>query len=58
MGGVGTEALLQAIVDYVPSPVDVEGFTPDEPTVGFVFKTVSDQFGKYSFEGRQRQHHL
>ena len=49
IGGVGTEALLQAIVDYVPSPADVEGITPDEPTVGFVFKTVSDQFGKYSF---------
>ena len=49
IGGVGTEALLQAIVDYVPSPADVEGITPNEPTVGFVFKTVSDQFGKYSF---------
>ena len=47
--GVGTEALLQAIVDYVPAPSDVEGINPAGPTAGFVFKTVSDQFGKYSF---------
>ena len=43
--GVGTEALLQAIVDYVPAPEDKSG----DPAVGFVFKTLSDQFGKYSF---------
>ncbi|MBR6311439.1 MAG: elongation factor G [Oscillospiraceae bacterium] len=47
--GVGTEALLQAIVDYVPAPSDVEGIDPNGTTAGFVFKTVSDQFGKYSF---------
>ena len=47
--GVGTEALLQAIVDSVPAPSDVEGINPAGPTAGFVFKTVSDQFGKYSF---------
>ena len=47
--GLGTEALLQAIADYVPSPDQVEGINPDGPTVGFVFKTVSDQFGKYNF---------
>ncbi len=42
--GIGTEALLQAIVDYVPAPEEKEG-----PATAFVFKTVSDQFGKYSF---------
>ena len=41
---VGTEALLQVICDYVPAPEEKEG-----PTTAFVFKTVSDQFGKYSF---------
>jgi len=49
MSGVGTEALLRAIVDYVPNPAETEGIDPAGPTVGFVFKTVSDQFGKYSF---------
>ena len=48
IAGIGTEALLQAIVDYVPAPVDMEGVDPNGPTAGFVFKTVSDQFGKYS----------
>ncbi len=49
MLNVGTEALLQGIVDYVPSPDEMEGIDPNGPTLGFVFKTVSDQFGKYSF---------
>ena len=47
--GVGTQALLQAIVDYVPSPDEVEGIDPNGATAGLVFKTVSDQFGKYNF---------
>ena len=46
--GLGTLAILQAIVDYVPAPVDMEGIDPAAPVSGFVFKTVSDQFGKYS----------
>ena len=45
MAGIGTEAVLQAICDYVPAPA----VDPAAPTLGFVFKTVSDQFGKYSF---------
>ncbi len=45
MSNVGTEAVLQAVCDYVPAPEDKSA----EPTCGFVFKTVSDQFGKYSF---------
>ena len=47
--GVGTEVLLRAIADYVPDPSEAEGIKVDGPTVGFVFKTISDQFGKYSF---------
>ena len=46
--GIGTGAMLNAIVDYVPAPIDVEGIDPAAPVSGFVFKTVSDQFGKYS----------
>lgn len=49
MQNIGTEALLQAIVDYVPVPSEMEGIDPSAPTLGFVFKTLSDQFGKYSF---------
>ena len=47
--GLGTQALLQGILDYVPAADEVEGFDPNGATVGFVFKTVSDQFGKYNF---------
>ena len=43
MLNIGTEALLQGILDYVPAPEAVAG-----PVQAFVFKTVSDQFGKYS----------
>ena len=46
--GNGTGALLQAIVDYVPAPVDMEGVDPKGAPSAFVFKTISDQFGKYS----------
>ena len=49
ISGVGTECLLQAIADYVPDPSEMEDIDPKGATVGFVFKTVSDQFGKYSF---------
>ena len=60
--GLGTEMLLQTIVELVPSPtviraavgedengdpVDVP-HTPDAPTSAIVFKTISDQYGKYS----------
>ena len=48
MINVGTEAILQGIVDYVSDPSEMEGIDPAAPTLGFVFKTVSDQFGKYS----------
>jgi len=49
LDGNGTQAVLQAIVDYVPSPAEVDGIDASAPVAGFVFKTVSDQFGKYSF---------
>ncbi|MBR7081866.1 MAG: GTP-binding protein, partial [Oscillospiraceae bacterium] len=45
---VGTQAFLQGIVDYAPIPADAEGIDPSGAPAGFVFKTMSDQFGKYS----------
>ena len=57
--GSGTEAVLQAIADYVPNPAEMpavptaDGKTltvdPNGAPCAFVFKTISDQFGKYSF---------
>ena len=55
---VGTESVLRAIVEYVPSPADMPAAKTIDgkeiacdsngtPTA-FVFKTISDQFGKYS----------
>ena len=51
--------MLQAIVDYVPNPAEVGevatadggklAIDPNGPVCAFVFKTISDQFGKYSF---------
>ena len=49
MSNIGTEALLQGIVDYISNPAEMDGIDPAGTTVGFVFKTISDQFGKYSF---------
>ena len=43
MTNVGTEALLQGIKDYCPAPEEKAS-----PVVGFVFKTISDKFGKFS----------
>ena len=44
MSNVGTVAMLHGIIDFFPAPEEVAG-----GTVGYVFKTISDQFGKYSF---------
>ncbi len=44
MNNLGTAALLQGILDYVPAPEEKAA-----PTTGFVFKTVSDKFGKFSY---------
>ncbi|MBQ8468417.1 MAG: elongation factor G [Clostridia bacterium] len=60
----GTQLLLDAVVDYFPSPVDippVEGVDPDtnqkivrkasdsEPLSGLAFKIAKDQFGTLTF---------
>ena len=60
----GTQLLLDAVVDYFPSPVDippVEGIDPktnakisrkasdDEPLSGLAFKIAKDQFGTLTF---------
>ena len=44
MTNVGTVAMLQGIADYCPAPAE-----KNDGVLGFVFKTVSDKFGKYSF---------
>ena len=61
--GLGTEMLLSTIIDLVPAPTempDEEGTDesgenavqvkrdPNGPTAAIVFKTISDQYGKYS----------
>ena len=43
MTNVGTYAMLQGIVDYCPAPA-----ASGSGVSGFVFKTISDKFGKYS----------
>lgn len=57
--GLGTDELLKGICDYVPNPLEGVGelteegdevaVDPNGPTCAFVFKTVSDQYGKFSF---------
>ncbi len=60
--GLGTDQLIESIIDYFPSPdegrdetVIVEGqeeaFSKKEdgPFSAFVFKTVADQYGRFSF---------
>ena len=57
--GDGTLMLIQGIIDYAPSPLDAPAqLTADgdevpadaaAPTAAFVFKTVTDQYGRFSF---------
>lgn len=56
--GLGTTLLLDAIVDLFPNPLEGAPeqagenkvpVSPDDPLCAFVFKTVSDQYGKFSF---------
>ncbi|MDD6262663.1 MAG: elongation factor G [Clostridiales bacterium] len=62
VSGLGSEALLRAIVDYLPSPdqgrdeIDISGgeekpfkITESGSAVLFIFKTVADQYGRFSF---------
>lgn len=60
----GVQALMDAIVDYLPSPIDVPHITgtdpdtgaeierissDDQPMAGLAFKIVADPFGKLAF---------
>ena len=57
--GDGTLPLLQSIIDYAPSPLDAPAqltadgdelaAEADAPACAFVFKTVTDQYGRFSF---------
>ena len=61
--GLGTDELLKAITKYFPSPdkthderaLNVDGtleqvpYTPDGKPAVFVFKTMADQYGRFSF---------
>ncbi|MDL2273268.1 elongation factor G [Oscillospiraceae bacterium OttesenSCG-928-G22] len=58
LSGIGTETLLSGLCDYAPSPL--EGIPersgdaelkadPNGPAAAIVFKTLSDQYGKFSF---------
>ncbi len=58
LSGLGTRTLLDAVVNLIPSPLEsrqeesVEGTViepnPNGPTCAVVYKTVSDQYGKFS----------
>jgi elongation factor G len=57
--GLGTLELLDAVVNLVPSPLDARAETaedgsviaadPNGPACAIVYKTLSDQYGKFSF---------
>jgi len=60
INGAGTLSALNTFVKYVPSPLDMPAQAandgdveiapnPDDPTCAFVFKTVTDQYGRFSF---------
>ncbi len=47
--GLGTTILLDAMVNFFPAPMENgEALKPDDPAKVIVYKTISDQFGKYS----------
>ena len=49
MSGLGTTVLLDAIVNYFPGPrEDGKELDPDAPAKAIIYKTISDQFGKFS----------
>ncbi len=49
MTGLGTTVLLDAIVNYFPGPMEQgEPVDPNGPARAIIYKTISDQFGKFS----------
>ena len=49
MSGLGTTVLLDAIVNYFPGPKEQgKELDPDAPAKAIIYKTISDQFGKFS----------
>ena len=49
MTGLGTTVLLDAIVSYFPEPNELGApLDPDAPAKAIIYKTISDQFGKFS----------
>jgi len=53
ISGLGTEQLMKGLIDYAPNPMENENAEipcdPNGPTAAFVYKTVSDQFGRFSY---------
>lgn len=48
--GIGSMTLMQGLIDYAPSPLEAtEKVDPSGKTGLMVFKTISDQYGKFSF---------
>ena len=49
ISGLGTTVLLDAIVNYFPGPKEQgKELDPDAPAKAIIYKTISDQFGKFS----------
>ncbi len=49
MSGLGTTVLLDAIVNYFPGPREAgKELDPEAPAKAIIYKTISDQFGKFS----------
>ncbi len=56
--GIGTLTLIDSIIKYAPAPLDMPAeetedgeiaLDPNGPTCAFVFKTVTDQYGRFSY---------
>jgi elongation factor G len=71
ISGIGTYSLLNTVVRLLPSPADAKPelsedekteikADPSAPACAFVFKTLSDQYGKFSFLSsyRARYHRI
>ena len=49
LSGLGTRVLLDALVNFFPAPMEQgKKVDPDGPFAAIVYKTVSDQYGKFS----------